>query len=77
METTPRYRSPSGSYGFFFILNSYVDNQQVSMSIEYQNLPMRDTVRGVHTSLVHVRRGRKAAFENVIYLGQIIIVNVK
>lgn len=34
---------------------------------------MKDTVRGVHTS--HVRRGRKTAFENVIYLGQIIIVN--
>lgn len=34
-------------------------------------------LRGVSTyvMLVHVRRGRETAFENVIYLGQSIIVN--
>lgn len=53
----------------FSILDSCADNQQVSMSIEYQKHSMQDTVRGV---IVHVR---KIAFENVTYLGQIIIVN--
>jgi len=58
----------------FFILDSDADNQQVSIRIEYRDFRCK-IPRGESTSLVHVRRERKTAFENVIYLGQIIIVN--